>query len=109
MSGVCTCQATRRSITFDEYPDISFFRSTAQRTRRLRCASIGAMRAATIRDGEIGVQEHPDPEPQGNELLVRVHAAGLNGADIHQLLGGYPAPPGSPQDIPGLELAGEAE
>jgi NADPH2:quinone reductase len=65
------------------------------------------MRAATIRDGEIAVQEHPDPEPQGGELLVRVHAAGLNGADIHQLRGGYPAPPGSPPDIPGLELAGE--
>jgi NADPH2:quinone reductase len=65
------------------------------------------MRAATIRDGEIAVQEHPDPEPQGGELLVRVHAAGLNGADIHQLKGGYPAPPGSPPDIPGLELAGE--
>jgi NADPH:quinone reductase len=65
------------------------------------------MRAATIRDGRIAVEEHPDPEPQGGELLVRVHAAGLNGADIHQLKGAYPAPPGSPPDIPGLELAGE--
>jgi len=65
------------------------------------------MRAATIRDGEIVVAEHPDPEPEGNELLVRVRAAGLNGADMHQLAGGYPAPPGSPPDIPGLELAGE--
>jgi NADPH:quinone reductase len=36
-----------------------------------------------------------------------VHAAGLNGADMHQLAGVYPAPPGSPPDIPGLELAGE--
>jgi NADPH:quinone reductase-like Zn-dependent oxidoreductase len=36
-----------------------------------------------------------------------VHAAGLNGADIHQRAGRYPAPPGSPPDIPGLELAGE--
>jgi NADPH2:quinone reductase len=65
------------------------------------------MRAATIRDGEISVQEHPDPEPQGGEMLVRVRAAGLNGADQIQLKGGYPAPPGSPPDIPGLELAGE--
>jgi NADPH:quinone reductase len=65
------------------------------------------MRAATIRDGSIAVQEHPDPEPQGNELLVRVRAAGINGADILQLKGGYPAPAGSPPDIPGLELAGE--
>jgi NADPH2:quinone reductase len=65
------------------------------------------VRAATIRDGEIAVQEHPDPSPQAGELLVRVHAAGLNGADMHQLAGRYPAPPGSPPDIPGLELAGE--
>ena len=65
------------------------------------------MRAATIRDGQIAVEEHPDPSPQTGELLVRVHAAGLNGADMMQLAGRYPAPPGAPQDIPGLELAGE--
>ena len=65
------------------------------------------MRAATISDGKIAVQEHPDPRPQTGELLVRVRAAGLNGADMHQLAGGYPAPPGAPPDIPGLELAGE--
>ena len=65
------------------------------------------MRAATIRDGQIAVEEHPDPTPQTGELLVRVHAAGLNGADMAQLAGVYPAPPGAPQDIPGLELAGE--
>jgi putative PIG3 family NAD(P)H quinone oxidoreductase len=40
-------------------------------------------------------------------VLVRVRAAGLNGADMLQRKGGYPAPPGAPQDIPGLELAGE--
>jgi NADPH:quinone reductase-like Zn-dependent oxidoreductase len=65
------------------------------------------VRAATISDGTIAVQEHPDPVPQAGELLVRVHAAGLNGADMMQLKGFYPAPPGSPPDIPGLELAGE--
>jgi putative PIG3 family NAD(P)H quinone oxidoreductase len=65
------------------------------------------MRAATIRDGSVVVEEHPDPEPGSGELLVRVHAAGLNGADILQRKGVYPAPPGSPQDIPGLEFAGE--
>jgi NADPH:quinone reductase len=64
------------------------------------------MRAATIRDGEVVVAEHPDPEPGHGEVLVRVHAAGINGADIHQRAGNYPAPPGSPPDIPGLELAG---
>jgi NADPH:quinone reductase len=65
------------------------------------------MRAATIRDGEIVVAEHPDPQPGAGEVLVSVRAAGINGADIHQRAGRYPAPAGSPQDIPGLELAGE--
>jgi NADPH2:quinone reductase len=65
------------------------------------------MRAATIRDGEIVVEEHPDPVPGAGEVLVRVRGAGLNGADMLQRRGRYPAPPGAPQDIPGLELAGE--
>jgi NADPH2:quinone reductase len=65
------------------------------------------MRAATIRDGAIVIREHPDPEPQAGELLVRVRAAGLNGADMLQLTGHYPPPPGVPAEIPGLELAGE--
>ena len=38
---------------------------------------------------------------------MRVRAAGLNGADMMQRRGLYPAPPGSPQDIPGMEFAGE--
>jgi NADPH:quinone reductase len=74
---------------------------------RVRRVASRTVRAATIRDGKIVVEEHPDPRPQAGELLVRVRAAGLNGADMHQLAGRYPAPPGSPQDIPGLELAGE--
>jgi putative PIG3 family NAD(P)H quinone oxidoreductase len=65
------------------------------------------MRAVTIRDKEIVIEQHPDPEPAKGEVLVRVHAAGLNGADMMQRRGLYPAPPGSPQDIPGMELAGE--
>ena len=65
------------------------------------------MRAATIADGEVIVKEHPDPVPGSGEVLVRVRAAGLNGADLLQRRGFYPAPPGSPADIPGLELAGE--
>jgi len=64
------------------------------------------MRAATIRDGEILIEEHPDPVPGDGEVRVRVRAAGLNGADMMQRRGLYPAPPGSPQDIPGMELAG---
>jgi putative PIG3 family NAD(P)H quinone oxidoreductase len=65
------------------------------------------MRAATIVDGEIEVREHPDPEPGAGEVLVRVRGAGLNGADMLQKKGNYPPPPGAPEDIPGMELAGE--
>jgi NADPH:quinone reductase len=65
------------------------------------------MRAAIVSDGEIVVEERPDPVPGAGEVLVRVRAAGLNGADMMQRRGLYPAPPGSPADIPGLELAGE--
>src|ERR671911_2647211 len=65
------------------------------------------MRAVTIQDEQLVVEDRPDPEPGRGELVVRVRAAGLNGADMLQRRGGYPAPPGSPADIPGLELAGE--
>jgi NADPH2:quinone reductase len=66
-----------------------------------------AVRAVTVQDGRLVVEERPDPEPGLGEVLVRVHGAGLNGADMLQRRGAYPAPPGSPPDIPGLELAGE--
>jgi putative PIG3 family NAD(P)H quinone oxidoreductase len=65
------------------------------------------MRAVTFTDGDLAVREHPDPVAGPGEVLVRVRAAGLNGADMLQRRGLYPAPPGSPPDIPGLELAGE--
>ena len=65
------------------------------------------MRAVTIRDQTLAVEELPDPSPGAGEALVRVRAAGLNGADMMQWRGRYPAPPGAPQEIPGLELAGE--
>jgi NADPH:quinone reductase len=65
------------------------------------------MRAVTIKDKNLRVEDQPDPTPGTGEVLVRVKAAGLNGADMMQRRGFYPAPPGAPQDIPGLELAGE--
>jgi NADPH:quinone reductase len=65
------------------------------------------MRAVTFTDRQIEVADRPDPEPGAGQILVRVRAAGLNGADLAQLRGGYPAPPGAPADIPGLEMAGE--
>lgn len=49
------------------------------------------------------------PKPTADRVRVRVRAAGLNRADILQRLGRYPAPPGYPQDIPGLEFAGEVQ
>jgi NADPH:quinone reductase len=67
------------------------------------------MRAAVIVDGRIEVQERPDPVPAKDELLIRVRAAGVNGADLAQRAGRYPPPPGWPKDIPGLECAGELE
>jgi NADPH2:quinone reductase len=65
------------------------------------------MWAVTILDRELAWREHPDPSPGTGELLIAVRAAGVNNADLMQLEGNYPAPPGSPKDIPGLELAGE--
>src|ERR671916_210185 len=47
------------------------------------------MRALTIKDGELAVEERPDPEPSRGEVLVRVRAAGLNGADrVMAIVGG---------------------
>jgi NADPH:quinone reductase-like Zn-dependent oxidoreductase len=61
----------------------------------------------TVVDGHLEWREHRDPEPGAGELLIEVRAAGLNSADMAQRHGLYPPPPGSPPDIPGLELAGE--
>jgi putative PIG3 family NAD(P)H quinone oxidoreductase len=71
------------------------------------------MRAAVItRPGGpevLEIREVETPEPQGDLVRVQVRAAGLNRADLAQVRGMYPAPPGSPSDIPGLEFAGEVE
>jgi len=66
------------------------------------------MRAATVVEGRIAVAELPDPAPGPGEVLIRVRAAGINGADIAQRAGRYPPPPGV-TDVPGLECAGETE
>ncbi len=67
------------------------------------------MRAATIVDRRVEVREHPDPQPGHGQIRVRVRAAGLNAADLMQVEGHYPAPPGWPPDILGMELAGEVD
>ena len=53
------------------------------------------------------LEDRPAPEPRPGEILVRVHASALNRADLLQRQGHYPAPPGAPADIPGMEYAGE--
>src|SRR3979411_382867 len=55
------------------------------------------------------VQEVETPEPVGDYVRVRVRASGVNRADLLQRAGAYPAPPGSPSNIPGLEFAGEVD
>lgn len=47
----------------------------------------------------------PVPIPKSGEILIEVHAAGVNRPDVVQRLGQYPAPPGA-SDLPGLEVAG---
>jgi NADPH:quinone reductase len=57
----------------------------------------------------VRVEERPDPVPYGEEVVVRARFAALNPADLVQRAGSYPAPPGSPPDIPGLEVTGVVE
>jgi len=55
----------------------------------------------------LAIEDAPTPKPGPGEVLVRVHAAGLNRADLLQRQGKYPAPKGTVQNIPGLEFAGD--
>src|SRR5215471_11772535 len=52
------------------------------------------------------LKDYPTPLPGDEEVLIEVKAAGLNRADMSQRKGHYPAPPGVPADIPGLEVSG---
>jgi NADPH:quinone reductase len=70
------------------------------------------MKAVVItKPGGVEVLELRDveqpPEPTADRVRVRVFASALNRADVLQRMGKYPAPPGAPRDIPGLEFAGE--
>lgn len=55
------------------------------------------------------IAERPKPIPATGEVLIKVHAAGINRPDVAQRKGNYPPPPNAPQDIPGLEVAGVIE
>lgn len=57
----------------------------------------------------LATEDRPVPQPGPGEIRVRVHASALNRADVLQRRGSYPAPPGAPADIPGLEFAGEVD
>lgn len=64
------------------------------------------MRAVVISNGDLEIQERPSPEPGPYDVIVSVKSAGINAADLLQRAGFYPAPPGWPTDIPGMEMAG---
>ncbi len=57
----------------------------------------------------VRLEERPDPEPGSQDVVVRARFAGVNTADTAQRDGNYAAPPGSPADVPGLEVAGLVE
>jgi NADPH:quinone reductase len=71
------------------------------------------MRAIVIREPGgpevLEMRDVPTPEPSRGEVRVRIHASAVNRADLLQRVGMYPAPPGSPQDIPGIEIAGQVD
>jgi len=73
-----------------------------RRSRAVLLSSAGG--PETLRIGET-----PVPDPGAHEIRVAVRASALNRADVLQRRGHYPAPPGWPSDIPGLEYSGEVE
>lgn len=64
------------------------------------------MRAIVLHGEELRLEERPDPVPGSSDLLVAQQYAALNPADLAQRAGRYPAPPGAPQDVPGMEVCG---
>jgi putative PIG3 family NAD(P)H quinone oxidoreductase len=71
------------------------------------------MRAVVIREPGgpevLSVEAVPLPEPGAGEVRVRTATSGVNRPDLLQRRGLYPAPPGWPTDIPGLEIAGTVD
>ena len=70
--------------------------------RAVRITGSGGPEVLTLAELEVR-------EPAPDEVLVHIHAAGVNRADVLQRKGFYPAPPGAPPDVPGLEFAGVVE
>lgn len=64
------------------------------------------MQAVVIDQGSLRIEERATPTPASREVLVATEFAGINAADLLQRRGTYPAPPGWPVDVPGMELSG---
>lgn len=64
------------------------------------------MKALVIAEGSLNLEERTTPKPAVDRLLIEVAGAGVNRADLLQVGGSYPAPPGWPADVPGLEFSG---
>lgn len=84
------------------YPDLRFTIYYSP-VRAVVITAFGGTEGLEIRDVET------PPPPPADMVRVRVRATALNRADLLQRLGRYPAPPGAPKDIPGLEFAGEVD
>lgn len=82
-------------------PPSFFFGDAAAYPEAMRYVAIGEFGGAEM----LRIAEGPQPVPGVGEVLIRVAAAGLNHADIHQRQGNYPPPPGA-SEILGLEVAG---
>ncbi|HEX4514729.1 MAG TPA: alcohol dehydrogenase catalytic domain-containing protein, partial [Polyangiaceae bacterium] len=71
------------------------------------------MKAIVIREAGgpevLEVRDVPEPNVSRGEVRVRIRATAVNRADVLQRMGVYPAPPGAPKDIPGMEFAGEID
>jgi NADPH2:quinone reductase len=65
------------------------------------------MKAAVVTEQGLAIREVPKPEPKPNEVLVRVHASGLNRAELAMAAGHRHGALGGPGTIVGLEWAGE--
>jgi NADPH:quinone reductase-like Zn-dependent oxidoreductase len=68
--------------------------------------NLSNVRAVVIEQSQLRVLERPDPVAGPDQVLIATAVAGLNGADMLQRRGHYPAPPGWPADVPGMELSG---
>src|SRR5262249_14323886 len=98
------CQRVRNGRNGGSLRPYAGFAPCSRQSRRYR------MRAVTFAgqggNEVVSLADRPDPARAASEVVVAARFAGLNWADVAQRHGSYPAPPGSPQDIPGLEVAG---